>query len=116
MALPAYPVETHESEENMQPRRLRSLGRIIPWPHLPQPPAHDGDCEPGLRARAEIRTRRFVDYRRVEEERYNAEITAGDSSLHSVMEALTQALAGLDDFVAQRPAGEPVVMEIRLRI
>ncbi len=40
---------------------------------------------------------------------------APDSSLHSVMQALTQAFAGMDEFIAQRPEGEPIVLEIRLR-
>lgn len=115
MAEPALTVEIDEIEETAQPRRLRTLGRVIQWPLQVQPRANGNDCGSGTRAKAEIRTKRFIDHRRVEEERYNAEVFAADSSLHSVMEALTQAFAGMDDFLAQRPAGEPIVMEIRLR-
>jgi hypothetical protein len=114
MTAPAF-AEIREIEEAAQPRGLRTLGRIIQWPHQPQPRTNGNDRGSGLLAKAEIRTKRFIDHRRVEEERYNAEVLSTDSSLHSVMEALTQALAGMEEFVAQRPAGEPIVMEIRLR-
>ena len=116
MTAPAIAVENFEIEEAAQPRRLRTLGRIIQWPHQPQPRTDGDERGSGILAKAEIRTKRFIDHRRVEEERYNAEVFSSDSSLHSVMEALTQAFAGMEDFVAQRPAGEPVVMEIRLRV
>lgn len=108
-------VEIQGTEESDQPRRLRTLGRIIPWPLQPEPRTSDQDCRTGILAKAEIRTKRFIDHRRVEEERYNAEVMAPDSSLHSVMQALTQAFAGMDEFIAQRPEGEPIVLEIRLR-
>lgn len=115
MAEPAYTVEILEAEEAAQPRRLRTLGRIIPWPIQPLTKTDSGDCRTGILAKAEIRTKRFIDHRRVEEERYNAEVMASDSSLHSVMQALTQAFADMEEFIAQRPDGEPIVMEIRLR-
>ena len=115
MTAPAIAVENFEIEEAVQPRRLRTLGRIIQWPHQPQPRTNGDERGSGILAKAEIRTKRFIDHRRVEEERYNAEVLSSDSSLHSVMEALTQAFAGMEEFVAQRPAGEPIVMEIRLR-
>lgn len=115
MAEPAYTVEVHEIEAAPQPRRMRTLGKLIPWPLQPEPKTDDNDCRTGILAKAEIRTKRFIDHRRVEEERYNAEVMAPDSSLHSVMQALTQAFAGMDEFIAQRPEGEPIVMEIRLR-
>jgi hypothetical protein len=115
MAEPAYTVEVHEIEEATQPRRLRTLGQLIPWPLQPQPRESDSDCRTGILAKAEIRTKRFIDHRRVEEERYNAEVIALDSSLHSVMQALTQAFADMEEFLVQRPDGEPIVMEIRLR-
>ncbi len=115
MAEPAYTVEVQEIEEITQPRRLRTLGRIIPWPLQPAPRTNDNDCRTGILAKAEIRTKRFIDHRRVEEERYNAEVFAPDSSLHSVMQALTQAFAGMDEFITQRPDGEAIVLEIRLR-
>lgn len=115
MAEPAYTVEVQANEEMAQPRRLRTLGRIIPWPLQPEPKTNDNDCRTGILAKAEIRTKRFIDHRRVEEERYNAEVMAPDSSLHSVMQALTEAFAGMEEFIAQRPEGEPIVLEIRLR-
>ena len=115
MAEAAYTVEVLEIEEAAQPHRLRTLGRIIPWPVPPQPKSDDIGCRTGILAKAEIRTKRFIDHRRVEEERYNAEVMASDSSLHSVMQALTQAFADMEEFIAQRPDNEPIVMEIRLR-
>lgn len=115
MAEPAFTVEVHEIEEATQPRRLRTLGKLIPWPMQQEPETDDIGCRTGILAKAEIRTKRFIDHRRVEEERYNAEVLAPDSSLHSVMQALTQAFAGMEEFIAQRPDGEPIVMEIRLR-
>lgn len=115
MAEPAYTVEIHEIEAAVQPNRLRTLGKLIPWPVQPEPQTRDSDCRTGILAKAEIRTKRFIDHRRVEEERYNAEVMASDSSLHSVMQALTHAFADMEEFIAQRPDGEPIVMEIRLR-
>jgi hypothetical protein len=115
MAEPAYVVEVQEIEEATQPRRLRTIGKLIPWPLQPTPKTSDNGCGTGLLAKAEIRTKRFIDHRRVEEERYNAEVLAADSSLHSVMQALTQAFAGMEEFIAPRPDGEPIVLEIRLR-
>lgn len=116
MVAPAMTAEAFEIEETVEhPRRLRTLGRIIPWPHQSKTRTHGDDRGSGVLAKAEIRTKRFIDHRRVEEERYNAEVFANDSSLHSVMQALTQAFADMEEFVAQRPAGEPIVMEIRLR-
>jgi hypothetical protein len=115
MAQPALTVEVHQIEEAAQTRRLRTLGKLIPWPLQPEPQTDDSGCRTGILAKAEIRTKRFIDHRRVEEERYNAEIMAPDTSLHSVMQALTQAFAGMEEFIAQRPDGEPIVMEIRLR-
>ncbi len=115
MAAPALTVEIHEIGEASRPRRPRTLGRIIPWPHQPQPRTDGNDCGSGILAKAEIRTKRFIDHRRVEEERYNAELLSTGTSLYSVMEALTQAFANMEEFVAPRPAGEPIVMEIRLR-
>lgn len=117
MAAPAYNVEILDHAEVVeQPRRLRTLGRIIPWPHQPKPLTGQTESETGVLARAEIRTKRFVDYRRVEEERYDAEVFSADSSPHSVMQALTQAFAEMEEFIAQRPAGEPLTMEIRVRV
>ena len=52
----------------------------------------------------------------MEEERYDAEVVSGDSSLASVMQALTKAFADMDEFMEQRPLGEPLTMEIRLRV
>lgn len=115
MAAPATAIELHEIEERDQPRRLRTLGRIIQWPHQPQPRTAASENGSGMLAKAEIRTKRFIDSRRVEEERYNAEVVSGDSSIYGVMAALTDAFAGIDEFMSQRPAGETVVMEIRLR-
>lgn len=115
MAEPARTIEIHEIEETTHPRRLRTLGKLIPWPLQPEPKTSDSDVRTGILAKAEIRTKRFIDHRRVEEERYNAEVMAPDSSLHSVMQALTQAFAEMEEFISQRPAGEPIVMEIRLR-
>ncbi len=115
MAEPAFTVEVHEVEEATNPRRLRTLGKLIPWPLHPTPSTSDNGCRTGILAKAEIRTKRFIDHRRVEEERYNAEVMAPDSSLHSVMQALTQAFADIEEFLVQRPEGEPIVMEIRLR-
>src|SRR5215207_5850761 len=115
MAEPAFTVEVHDIQEATQPRRLRTLGQMIPWPLQPQPKTGDSECRTGILAKAEIRTKRFIDHRRVEEERYNAEVMAADSSLHSVMQALTQAFADMEEFIAQRPDNEPIVMEIRLR-
>ena len=115
MAEPALTGKVHEIEPAAHPRRLRTLGKLIPWPLQPEPKSCDSGDRTGILARAEIRTKRFIDHRRVEEERYNAEVLAPDSSLHSVMQALTQAFAGMDEFIAQRPEGEPIVMEIRLR-
>ena len=116
MAEPALTVEVHEIAETVQPRKLRTLGRIIPWPLNPEPKTNDNDCRTGLLAKAEIRTKRFINHHRVEEERYNAEVLSADASLHSVMQALTDAFAGIEEFVSQRPEGEPMVMEIRLRV
>jgi hypothetical protein len=115
MAAPAFTVEVQEIEEVTTPRRLRTLGKLIPWPLQPEPKSSDCGDRTGILAKAEIRTKRFIDHRRVEEERYNAEVMAHDASLHSVMAALTQAFSGIEEFVAQRPEGEPIVMEIRLR-
>ena len=115
MAEPARIVEILEIEESVRPRRLRTLGKLIPWPLQPEPKSIDNECRTGILAKAEIRTKRFIDHRRVEEERYNAEVMAPDSSLHSVMQALTQAFEGIEEFVNQRPEGEPIVLEIRLR-
>ena len=104
------------AETTEQPRRLRALGRIIPWPHQPQPCPGENGAGNGILAKAEIRTKRFIDHRRVEEERYDAEVYSVDSSLRGVMEALTQAFGELEEFALQRPAGEPLTMEIRLRV
>jgi hypothetical protein len=117
MANPAFSVEILDHADVVeQPRRLRALGRIIPWPHQPQTHTDGNDCGNGVLARAEIRTKRFIDHRHVEEERYDAEVFSGDSSLHSVMQALTKAFADMDEFTEQRPFGEPLTMEIRLRV
>jgi hypothetical protein len=117
MANPAVNVEILDhAEVAEQPRRLRTLGRIIPWPHQPQTRTDGNGNGTGLLAKAEIRTKRFIDHRRVEEERYDAEVFSGDSSLHSVMQALTQAFADMEEFMEQRPLGEPLTMEIRLRV
>ena len=117
MANPAFSVEILDHADVVeQPRRLRTLGRIIPWPHQPQSQTDGNDRGAGVLARAEIRTKRFIDHRRVEEERYDAEVLSGDSSLHSVMQALTKAFADMDEFMEQRPLGEPLTMEIRLRV
>jgi len=117
MAEPAYTIEILDRPDVVeQPRRLRTLGRIIPWPHQPQPRPDGNSAGAGVLAKAEIRTKRFVDHRHVEEERYDAEVFSVDSSLHSVMQALTQVFAEMDELVAQRPAGEPLTMEIRLRV
>ena len=116
MGAPALDIEIQsEAQPQAQPRRLRSLGRIIQWPHVPKPLPDSDGLGTGLLAKAEIRTKRFIDHRRVEEERYNAEVVSADSSLSGVMRALTQAFAEVEEFSAQRPAGEPIVMEIRLR-
>lgn len=117
MAEPAFsPGIFDQAESADQPRRMRALGRIIPWPHQPHPRTGDDGCRSGVTARAEIRMKRFVDHRRVEEERYDAEIVSSDSSIHGVMEALAQAFENVEEFVRQRPAGEPLTMEIRLRV
>ncbi len=105
MAEPALTVEVHEIAESVQPLKLRTLGRIFPWPRNHEPMTTDNGCRTGLLAKAEIRTKRFIDHRRVEEERYNAEVLSADASLHSVMQALTDAFAGIEEFVAQRPEG-----------
>lgn len=115
MAEPAITVQLREVEAAAPARRLRTLGRIIPWPHQPAPRTDNDGAGSGVLARAEIRTKRFIDHRRVEEERYDAEVVAHDSSLYGVMAALTEAFAGIEEFVSQRPADEPIVMEIRLR-
>lgn len=115
MAEPAFTPEVIEIAQVAQPRRLRTLGKLIPWPVQPEPRTSDNDCRTGILAKAEIRTKRFIDHSRVEEERYNAEVMSPDSSLHSVMEALTKAFADMEEFIAPRPDGEPVVLEIRLR-
>ncbi|HET9659641.1 MAG TPA: hypothetical protein VFP05_04890 [Thermomicrobiales bacterium] len=117
MANPAFNIEILDhAEETEQPRRLRTLGRVIPWPHQPKPRTDGNDCGTGVLAKAEIRTKRFIDHRRVEEERYDAEVFSGDSSLHSVMQALTKAFSDMEEFMEQRPVGEPLTMEIRLRV
>ncbi len=117
MANPAFTIEILDHADMVeQPRRLRTLGRIIPWPHQPQSRTDGADCGTGILARAEIRTKRFIDHRRVEEERYDAEVFSADSSLHGVMQALTQAFADMEEFLDQRPEGEPLTMEIRLRV
>ena len=117
MAEPALTIEILDhAEVAEQPRGLRSLGRIIPWPHQPKPNTDGNGCGSGIRAKAEIRTKRFIDFRRVEEERYDAEVFSADSSLHGVMQALTQAFSEMDEFLIQRPEGEPLTMEIRLRV
>ena len=96
MAEPAFTVEVHEVEEAPNSRRLRTLGKLIPWPLHPALDTSDNGCRTGILAKADIRTKRFIDHRRVEEERYNAEVLAPDSSLHSVMQALTQAFADME--------------------
>jgi hypothetical protein len=117
MANPAFSVEILDHADAVeQPRRLRTLGRIIPWPHQPQTQTDGNDCGAGVLAKAEIRTKRFIDNRRVEQERYDAEVFAGDTSLHSVMQALTRAFADMEEFTEQRPVGEPLTLEIRLRV
>lgn len=117
MAGPAFSIEILNHAETIeQPRRLRALGRIIPWPHQPQPHATDQGNEGGVLAKAEIRTKRFIDFRHVEEERYDAEVFSNDSSLQGVLQALAQAFAEMEEFVTPRPAGEPLTMEIRLRL
>lgn len=117
MAEPAMNLEVLDHADVVeQPRRLRALGRIIPWPHQPQTRLSDDGCGSGILAKAEIRTKRFIDHRRVEEERYDAEVFSPDSSLHGVMQALTQAFADIEEFLEHRPAGEPLTMEIRLRV
>lgn len=117
MAEPAYTIEILDHAEVVeQPRRLRTLGRIIPWPHQPQPSTEETCAGAGVLAKAEIRTKRFIDHRHVEEERYDAEVFSADSSLHSVMQALTEVFADMEELASQRPAGEPLTMEIRLRV
>lgn len=117
MADPARTVEVlDQTEATEQSRRLRTLGRIIPWPLQPKPLTDGNGGGAGVLAKAEIRTKRFIDHRRVEEERYDAEVFAADSSLHGVMEALTKAFGDMEEFMSQRPAGEPLTMEIRLRV
>lgn len=114
MAEPALNIDHVEMLE--QPRRLRSLGRIIPWPH--QPHTHpSGDAgNPGIRAKVEIRTKFFIDHRRVEQERYEADVFSADTSLQGVMNALTELLAEMEEFRVPRSGDEPVTMDIRLRI
>lgn len=117
MTDPAFAVEILDHAEAIeQPRRLRTLGRIIPWPHQPRSRIDENGNGAGILAKAEIRTKRFIDQRRVEEERYDAEVLAIDSSLHGVMQALTQAFGEMEEFVRQRPADEPLTLEIRLRV
>ncbi len=117
MAAPAFSVEILDHAEPVeQPRRLRALGRVIPWPHQPQTRTDRDGRGTGILAKAEIRTKRFIEHRRVEEERYDAEVFAADSSLFGVMQALTQAFGEMEEFMLQRPAGEPLTMEIRLRV
>lgn len=117
MAEPAISVGILDHAESIeQPRRLRTLGRIIPWPHQPQPrTAANGDGT-GILAKAEIRTKRFIDHRRVEEERYDAEVFSNDASLQGVMEALAQVFGEIEELASNRLAGESLTMEIRLRI
>lgn len=110
----ALTADVREADDAVQPRRLRTLGKLIPWP-LDLVPRTVESGGTGILASAEIRTKRFIDHRRVEEDRYSAEVMAPDSSLHSVMQALTHAFAEMEEFIAQRPDGEAVVMEIRLR-
>ena len=95
MAEPAYTVEVHRDAETVAatpPAHPGSHYSLAGASRSPRP--IDNDCRTGILAKAEIRTKRFIDHRRVEEERYNAEVMAPDSSLHSVMQALTQAFAG----------------------
>lgn len=116
MAVPALNVEILEHTEPIeQPRRLRTLGRIIPWPHQPRTRTDDDAAGGGTKARAEIRTKRFIEHRRVEEDHYDAEIFSADSSLRGVMLALTEALKEMDEFTIPRSTDEPLTMEIRLR-
>lgn len=115
MAETARVAEMHVLDDLAPSSRKRTLGKLIPWPFPPKPNASDFEVRGGTPARAEIRTKRFVDHWHVDEERYQAEVVAADSSIQSVMQALADAFSGIEEFVAPRSDGEAIVMEIRLR-
>lgn len=116
MAEPAFTGEVHTIETAPHPSRMRSLGKLIPWPLAPAASPMPDTDQPKTVARAEIHTRHFIGHRRVEEERYDAEVVSQDASLHGIMQALTQLMSEMEDFLLPRADGDSVVMEIRLRV
>jgi hypothetical protein len=99
----------------LEPTDPPTTGRLINWPGPTRGIEQRGPRATPVVATAEVRMKQFIDRRRVEESRYTAELSARDSSVGSILDALTRAFAEVDEFRESRPAGEPLFIEIRLR-
>ncbi len=104
---------TLESVESTPPR-LRTVGESAEILRFPLPPAADRTSEPGIPARAELRTRRFTGFTGPEEERYEASFATAGSSPLELLQTLTSMLENVGDLQQRSGAEEPLVIDIRL--
>src|SRR5688572_11061764 len=105
--------QTLESFESVPPR-LRAVGEAAEILRFPVPPAADRTTDPGIPARAELRTRRFTGFTGPEEERYEASFATSGSSSLELLQTLTAMLENVGDFQQRSGAEEPLVIDIRL--
>lgn len=115
--------DAFQQDEDQTAPKLRVVTEpapIISWPYAPASVDDEADSstaapdQPNIKVTADIRTKRFAD-RRVEEERYSAILDAADGSPMSVLSALMEAFALVDEFKTPGEPGRPMILELHLR-
>ncbi len=86
------------------------LAQVVEWPYTQPTPV---EPKP-FRVKAELQTKRFGE-REVESNRYTADLSASTNSTHSILAALTDACAQIEELRQPGGGNDQIILEIRLR-